>query len=244
MTPLDDASGSSHDSKHDELAAMFSTLFKHEISKYICGKGVEEHASYANTIDFAGTTSVFGSFTLSSNSWILDTGASSHMWYNTTLLHNIHIMSTPTKIHLSNSSVHIISTCGTTTLHPAFILSPVLFVPTFRFNLISVNKLLHESNLSLTFLKHCCVIQDQKSKCIIAVAVVKGNLYILDKYSFHSDVINSLKSDFTNATACNALLGNESSSSLWHQRMGHCPLSVLSHITSLMCLVMFFGTSG
>lgn len=41
------------------------------------------------------------------------------------------------------------------------------------------------------------------------------------------------KRNSANITACNALLTNEHTISLWHQRLGHCPLSVINHISSL-----------
>lgn len=214
MDPIVDAFGSSNDSKSDEIAAMFSTLFKQEMSKYIRSKGVEEHANYANTADFAGTTFDLRSFSLSSGSWILDTGTSSHMCFNTNLLQHLQSLSPPTKIHLLDSSNKLISTHGRVTLHPQFSLSHVLFVPDFRFNLISVNKLLQETNLSLTFNKTCCIIQDLKSKRITTVAAVKGNLYILDKKSVTTDVMKHYMSDYANDTTCNIVNGNEQSTFL------------------------------
>lgn len=232
-TEQTDGSMSATDAKNHELAAMFSTLFKQEIHKYIKGKSVDEHASYANAYDFVGTTSSPSNLFLSSDSWILDTGASSHMCFNKSLLQHFNSHFPPTKIHLPDSSVKIISTHGQASLHPQLQLNHVLFIPQFRFNLISVNRLIHESNLSLSFTKSHCVVQDLRNSRIIAIAAMKGNLYILDKNSFNADVISKFVHDYDNHTACTALSSNDNVVSLWHQRLGHCPLSVIKYITSI-----------
>lgn len=88
-------------------------------------------------------------------------------------------------------------------------------MPTFRLNLFSVNKLITETHLSLTFYKTHCNLQILTSNEVIAVAGVQENLYILNSKSFDPDVINS------------------TFISLWHQRMGHCSSHVLHHISAV-----------
>lgn len=117
-------------------------------------------------------------------------------------------------------------------------------MPEFHFNLIfvTVNRLLLDFSISLTFHKHCCTLQDLKSKRLIPVVEVKGNLYILNPKSFHSDVINKFLSETVTNFACNALqtsFSSSSSSSLWHQRLGHFPLSVINHVPYLKSLVTY-----
>ncbi|KAF7825115.1 Retrovirus-related Pol polyprotein from transposon TNT 1-94 [Senna tora] len=75
--------------------------------------------------------------------------------------------------------------------------------------------------------------KDLKSEEIIAVAGVRRNLYVLESKSFNPFVIKQFLSDCGSLpnTMCNAIPNsNENTSVLWHQRLGHCPLSMLNYI--------------
>lgn len=149
----------------------------------------------ANTLDFACTTLDPHKLSLGATSWIIDIGASSHMCYNPSLMQNLVNLIIPTKVHLPDSSTKLITQHG------------------------SVNKLILHSSISLTFHKSHCTLQDLKSKQIIAVAAVKGNIYILDSHSFDKDVINRFLHDYTTDISCTAFRSVAHTSLLWHQRL-------------------------
>jgi hypothetical protein len=106
--------------------------------------------------------SVFSSHTTSHsnikhNSWILDTGATNH------IVHSISCLSTITStiratIELPNGNMVPVTHIGTVKLSSSLILTNVLCVPSFHFNLISVSKLV-QSSLCLIFLSNYCFIQ-------------------------------------------------------------------------------------
>ncbi|KAF7831648.1 Retrovirus-related Pol polyprotein from transposon RE2 [Senna tora] len=226
-------------SKNSELANMVSMLFKQEMGKYLKVKEPEEHANYANILNFVGNSfnhSNDNYLSLMHGSWILDTGASSHMCSDFSLMQHIKSLQPPIKVHLPDSATKIVNTKGQVTLHPKLALHDVLYIPTFKFNLLSVCKLVKETDLHLTFHKNYCIVQDLKSKEVLAVAGVRRNLYVLEYRSFDPIAIKEAMSshDLSFNITCIVLHTiKENISILWHQRLGHNPLSVITHIPSL-----------
>ncbi|KAL0371124.1 UNVERIFIED_CONTAM: hypothetical protein Sangu_0430500 [Sesamum angustifolium] len=76
--------------------------------------------------------------------------------------------------------------CGSVTLSPDVTLNAVLYMPSFKCNLLSVSKLSSLSHITILFSRDHCVMQDQRTKRTIAVGLV-GNLYVLDDFSFNQD---------------------------------------------------------
>ena len=66
----------------------------------------------------------------------------------------------------------------------ALILTNVLFVPQFRFNLLSINSLSQSHNCSVNFLADSCVIQDHTQGMMIGKGRRRGNLYVMESTSF------------------------------------------------------------
>jgi len=83
------------------------------------------------------------------DSWIIDTGATDHMVYSVTQFTSI---------------TSIVNTCvshvGTVHISSTLVLTDVLRVPSFGFNLISMSKLTKTLFCCLMFLGHCCFVQD------------------------------------------------------------------------------------
>ncbi|KAF7836927.1 Cysteine-rich RLK (receptor-like protein kinase) 8 [Senna tora] len=222
--------------KQSELANMVSMLIKQEMGKFLKTKEPEEHVNYANVLNFVGNSSnSFSNNFLSivHDSWILDTGASSHMCSDLSLMQHMKTQNPPIKVHLPDSATKTVKTKGQVTLHPKLTLHDVLYIPSFKFNLLSVCKLVKETNLHLTFHKNYCIVQDLRSKEIVAVAGVRKNLYILESKSFDPIVIKEaiFHYDASISIACTVSnTVNENITSLWHQRLGHSPLSVINQI--------------
>ncbi|KAF7808820.1 uncharacterized protein G2W53_035563 [Senna tora] len=86
--------------KTQDWPSMLSMLEK--MTKAVKGK-VEERVNFAHlagtSAEFAGTT-VYKLF--DDNSWIIDTGASSHMCYNKSLIRDLKMLDEPLLVHLPN----------------------------------------------------------------------------------------------------------------------------------------------
>lgn len=95
----------------------------------------------------------------------------------------------------------------------------------FKFNLLSINKLIKETGLLLIFLEFHCVIHGSRNRETIVVAEAKKNLYILEEKSFDPCVIRKVLSTSDHALFSeNHVLSynsseviNGNSVSLWHQ---------------------------
>ncbi|KAL0368329.1 UNVERIFIED_CONTAM: Retrovirus-related Pol polyprotein from transposon RE2 [Sesamum calycinum] len=92
-----------------------------------------------------------------------------------------------------------------------------LYVPSFRSNLISIHKTCATSNIRFTFLSSHCILQDNLTKTIVAVAKHSRHLYILDKDSFSPAFINQFLS--SHFSFVSQVVGSDLS--LWHQKLGH-----------------------
>ncbi|KAF7803654.1 Retrovirus-related Pol polyprotein from transposon TNT 1-94 [Senna tora] len=231
--------GSSHENgeeKQTELASMVSQIIKQEMGKYLKEKETEEHTNFASLVNFAGNAQSGNFLSLNHGSWILDTGASSHICSNINLMQHTTSLRPPIHVHLPDSTTKIVHTKGQAALHLKLILHNVLLIPSFNYNLLSVNKLVKETDLHLIFHKCYCILQDRKSEEIIAIAGVRRNLYILESRSFDPSVIKHYVTHYglSPKIYCNVVsTSNEKLFVTWHQRLGHCPLTVLNHISSL-----------
>ncbi|OIT01449.1 hypothetical protein A4A49_59809, partial [Nicotiana attenuata] len=74
------------------------------------------------------------------HSWILDTGASEHMNFDKSILFDTNILPYPLIVNLPYSYKIKVTHAGRVTLFPDLVLNRVLFVPSFKFNLLSVHK--------------------------------------------------------------------------------------------------------
>lgn len=74
--------------------------------------------------------------------WIVDSGASDHMTYNLDSLQHCTPFLANSKINLPTGDNVVISHVGKVSLAPGLVLDKVLYVPAFKHNLLSVQKLL------------------------------------------------------------------------------------------------------
>ena len=95
-------------------------------------------------------------------------------------------------------------------ISPSLILTDVLCVPSFTFNLISVSKLTKPLNCCLIFLGDCCFIQDLAQWSMIDLSKAHNGLYLVQESGCKPS---------TSALA--AAVTSISSSDLWHSRLGH-----------------------
>ena len=113
------------------------------------------------------------------NTWIIDSGALDHMIANLDKLHDVKQLSHKPKINLPNGGVAYVTHVGDTWLSDGIKLKDVLFVPEFKQNLLSVQKLCQSDNCCVLFHKDYCVLQDCTTQRIKDIGTATGGLYYL-----------------------------------------------------------------
>lgn len=141
--------GANVDQKLD--AASCQEMMKMFKGMYAMQENVNSGSSSMNN---AGTYYYQTSFSSSSSehkmahfSWIIDTGASNHMSPYLHLFHSLQSLKHPIQVKMSDGTFKIVTTIGHVTLTSSLTLQNVLFVPDFKFNLLSVGKLVVTQNL-------------------------------------------------------------------------------------------------
>ncbi|KAL0408068.1 UNVERIFIED_CONTAM: hypothetical protein Sradi_1741200 [Sesamum radiatum] len=148
--------------------------------------------NFAHLDGFAGNISAFTSLDNGFlDTWIVDTGATNHMCAHKSLLQSILTPSNPTCVHLPDGITQSVTHTGTIHLHPTLTLKDVLYVPEFKYNLLSVSTLCLHTSIEVKFHSSHCLFEDQRTKTIIAVGKLYQHLYVLDKTSFASATLAS-----------------------------------------------------
>ena len=136
---------------------------------------IEDNPDMGNgSVNFAGnivcTSSIdYGKssckhFESKSDLWILDSGASNHMTFHKSYLTNIRSLPYPILISLPNGYKVKVTELGDVTLTPRIILYKVLYVPSFKFNLISIHSLIVPLKGIVTFNDTACLLQAPSMK--------------------------------------------------------------------------------
>nr|KYP43275.1 hypothetical protein KK1_035276 [Cajanus cajan] len=100
--------------------------------------------------------------------WIIDTGASSHMTGNLSLLCGLRdVVGCP--VRLPDGKQLMTNKEGTMTLDGGLKVENVLYVPTLSYNLLPISQLTNETNCVVYFTNNLCVMQDCTSKMLIGV---------------------------------------------------------------------------
>lgn len=157
-----------------------------------------------------------------SRQWILDTGATDHFTCNMTCYTTHHSIE-PISIILPDGSTTYASISGTVYISQSLILLDVLYVPSFKVNLISVTKLASDLHCFLTFYSDHCFIHQISNQRKIGSAKQFGGLFMLD----HSS--NSLPQSHSMYSAASV---QTNSTTLWHSRLGHIPDSKLKMMSN------------
>lgn len=168
-----------------------------------------------------------GTYLNLSSMWILDSGASDHVCPYIKCFSKIKSIK-PLHIHLPNRNIILANFSGTIILDPSLILLDVLYIPEFRFNLISISKLCHNYHYQIPFSRQSCHIQHVSTKKTISLVDQHRNIYILHKDTYtHSAHTFSCNIDSLN-------IGASSNLEIWHRILGHPSNEVLQHLdTSL-----------
>ncbi|KAL0427172.1 UNVERIFIED_CONTAM: hypothetical protein Slati_2892000 [Sesamum latifolium] len=199
------------------------TPFDNMRTNYVRLEEIEEAAS---------TNLCFNFKIMDSGSWIVDSGATKHVFGDLTLFSN-YTPATHNKVALPDGSKQCITHIGSVRLSEHITLQNVLYIPSFSVNLLSVSQLCHDFPISFVFLKSKCFMQDLKTKENLAIGRLVGQLYIFYHTSFvvpRTSIHQSVSSPFLNSV----LPSTENNSDvLWHKRLGHASVEAIQHISSI-----------
>ncbi|KAL6337510.1 hypothetical protein AAG906_037103 [Vitis piasezkii] len=118
--------------------------------------------------------------------WIIDSGATHHVC-NDISLFDSSIAVQNVRVTLPTGITVPIDRVGSVILSKDVKLLNVLFVPTFRYNLLSVSAFTDTLSLSMVFTPDACIIQEPSRGKMIGKGSRKGRLYHLDFDSFVLD---------------------------------------------------------
>ncbi|KAG7588381.1 Integrase catalytic core [Arabidopsis suecica] len=175
----------------------------------------------SSTIGFVGVLRATGNV-LSSESWIIDSGATHHVCHDKALFLSLsetlnNSVTLPTGFGVKITGI------GTFKLNEFLILNNVLYIPDFRLNLLSISQLTKDLGYRVTFDEASCIIQDPIKGLMIGRGEQISNLYVLDVQS----VVNPAD-QITFST--NIVVD----SSLWHSRLGHPSMEKSDIITDVL----------
>lgn len=108
-------------------------------------------------------------FLVSTNTWIIDSGATNHMISSPKLLTSSSPSQSQRLVILPNGQQATISHTGKSKLTSSLSIDNVLYIPSFKHNLLSVSQLTKSLNCSLTFYPDSCVMQDLSTKMKIGL---------------------------------------------------------------------------
>jgi hypothetical protein len=152
--------------------------------------------------------------------WIIDTGATDHMVSSISLFTSI-TSKVSKKVKLPNGQFVEVTHIGTVKISESFILTNVLCVPSFSFNLISVSKLLCNVHCCIIFLSGHCFIQNLLTWKTIGLGREKSGLFhlLLPESRRHSSAVKTSIPIRANVSALSPF--KNSVSDIWHFRLGH-----------------------
>jgi len=153
---------------------------------------------------------------VASRSWIIDSGATDHISSSPQLsLGTNNRCSLPPVLLPSGDKANIVAK-GSMPLNSVYYLYNVLYVPTFKVDLISVSRLTRDLNCLVIFFPYWCILQDLATRRMIGLGKQHNRLYYLVALATKNNFTNH--SSATNHPTCNLTV---LPIDLWHNRLGH-----------------------
>jgi len=114
---------------------------------------------------------------LHSSDWVMDSGASDHMTSLPSILETSHEVQNASPIKLPTGELVPITHIGSIKLSPTVTKANVLYVPDFKFNLLSISKITRALNCVAIFFSTFCVFQDLATRKLIGMGELRDGLY-------------------------------------------------------------------
>ena len=193
--------------------------------------GSAAFSSFAGIVksDYTKNLCLFSCVSNWQSTWIIDTGASDHMCYNKDLFSSLQSLLKPSTVTLPDGKCVSVTHVGTVVLSEALTLQGVLYVPSFKYNLLSISKLTSQTNGYVIFTPKHCFMQDLSLKKPLALGSFCAGLYLLKPHALRESTVNGFSSLVVNQQefSCNAssVPGN-----IWHVRLGHLPFTKLQQL--------------
>lgn len=182
-------------------------------------------------------------------SWIIDSGATNHMITDQIQLQNMKTMKEGPKISLPTGETASITHKGKVKLKNSIQLEDVLLVPKFKHNLLSVQRLVRDGDYKVEFYPSYCVISDRNNGDVVGIGKASQGLYYLVDKSLE-EIADEARRNVSQSRLrkqeprCNYVrIPSEikypakiSEELLWHQRLGHAPMSKIRKIPELSVL--------
>nr|GEU61051.1 hypothetical protein [Tanacetum cinerariifolium] len=168
--------------------------------------------------------------------WIINTSAFDNMCPHITLFKTTYLLKNPIVVHLPDGTTKIVKLVGHIQLTLTLLLVDVIYVPEFKFNLLSVGKLLNIQNYFAQFFPSYCVFQDLSTKEVVDIGKGSRCMYTcisLDPSSFTSlkSTVNSISVfDFHNSPVVNFVSHSVLDLHTLHARLVHLSLSKMIHV--------------
>ncbi|XP_019240254.1 PREDICTED: uncharacterized protein LOC109220255 [Nicotiana attenuata] len=192
MTPTLNGSSSSVTTQQMSQPAPFQQMphpapfFTHEQYQQIVqllSRGSSEGLDSPNKVVTVGILNHVNAFMSQcvNSKWIVDTGASNHMTSSLDMLHTHRPLpnTEANKVHLPTGNVVSVSHTGCTSVLSNQEISNILYIPDFKFNLLSVSKLTKELKCMVGFFPDFFIFQDLFSGQVKGMGREEHGLYIL-----------------------------------------------------------------
>ncbi|KAK9751071.1 hypothetical protein RND81_02G239600 [Saponaria officinalis] len=175
--------------------------------------------------NFAGNSFSSISSDCLQSSWILYSGETNHMCANKSLFSSLTLIPKPYTISLPNGQIITIDSVGIVHVSPEITLADVLFVPSFRFNLLSVAKLAKQYNATVSFTPNACFLQDSSLKRHMILGKNHRDLYLMTS-DFTQSAVNKDSPRHCDVQSVSSSVQSTVSNKVatWHHRLGHLPL--------------------
>lgn len=173
-----------------------------------------------------------GKTAFSTTSWVLDSGTTDHICFSLSCFSSYHHIK-PISVKLPNGATVFAHFSGSVPLTQHHILSNVLYIPSFSFNLISISKLTESLSCVLCFDSKLCSIEEKSTSRMIGSAEAFNGLYILRVPHFTALSCTKPISNHINVVD----LVNVLAANVWHFRLGHASNSCLESIQNKISFV-------
>jgi len=170
---------------------------------------------------------------VSSRAWVIDSGATHHVTHNRDLYLELRSLDN-TFVRLPNDCTVKIAGIGFIQLFDAISLHNVLYIPEFKFNLISVSVLTKSLKTKVSFTSDECFVQELTKELMIGRGSQVGNLYVLDfNENNHTVSLKGTASMCPDFSLCSSVVVD---SNTWHKRLGHPAYSKIDLLSDVLNL--------